>query len=229
MKIFLAIILALLSAACSQTGVSRETTEIPLAELDLEPLLLEDGDLPADFKGAQTRHSIEEAPFSELPPAAQAIVQEIDGYNQDTSNLVYILLYEDLDELQEAFEQLVFKSFKFNEEAVPIDGIGEQARFEKDEFAFHYIPYEKVAFTRCNALVYIETSTDTLNYARRLNSRLKASICPRLSLIYFLREFFFFFFYIYIYIYIYLSLSPPPPPPAWREKASLLVQTLNLV
>ena len=90
---------------------------------------------------------------------------------------MYILLYEDLDDLQEAFEQLVSKSFKFNEEAEPIDGIGEQAQFEKDEFAFHYIPYEKVAFTRCKALVYIETSTDTLNYARRLDTRLKETVC----------------------------------------------------
>ena len=149
MNKILVMILALLSAACSQTGASQEPTAILLANLDLEPLLLEDGDLPADFKGAQIRHTIKEAPFSELPPAAQAIVQEIDGYNQDTSNLVYILLYEDLDDLQEAFEQLVSKSFKFTEEAEPIDGIGEQAQFEKDEFAFHYIPYEKVAFTRC--------------------------------------------------------------------------------
>jgi len=173
----LVIILALLSAACSQAAAPMEATEIPLAELDLEPLLLEDGDLPADFKGADIRHTIEEAPFSELPPAAQAIVQAINGYNQDTSNWVYILLYEDLDDLQEAFEQLVSKSYKFTEGAEPIDGIGEQARFEKDEFAFHYIPYEKVAFTRCNALVYIETSTDTQNYARRLDSRLKETVC----------------------------------------------------
>ena len=173
----LAIILAVLIAACTQAAAPLEATEIPLAELDLEPLLLEEGDLPADFKGSTIRHSIEEAPFSELPPAAQAIVQEIDGYNQDTSNFVYILLYEYLDDLQEAYEHLVTNSFKFNEEAEPIDGIGEQARFEKDEFAFHYIPYEKVAFTRCHALVYIETSTDTLNYARRLDARLKETIC----------------------------------------------------
>ncbi|OGO33242.1 MAG: hypothetical protein A2Z16_00735 [Chloroflexi bacterium RBG_16_54_18] len=177
MNKILAIILALLIAACTQATASLEVTEIPLADLDLEPLLLEDGDLPADFKGSTIRHTIEEAPFSELPPAAQAIVQEIDGYNQDTSNFVYVLLYEDFDDLQEAFEQLVTKSFKFNEEAEPIDGIGEQAQFEKDEFAFHYIPYEKVAFTRCNALVYIETSTDSLNYARRLDARLKETVC----------------------------------------------------
>jgi len=181
MNKILVMILALLSAACSQTGASQEPTAILLANLDLEPLLLEDGDLPADFKGAQIRHTIKEAPFSELPPAAQAIVQEIDGYSQDTSNFVYILLYEDLDDLQEAFEQLVSKSFKFTEEAEQIDGIGEQAQFEKDEFAFHYIPYEKVAFTRCNALVYIETSTDTLNYARRLDARLKETICQKIK------------------------------------------------
>lgn len=169
------LVLALLATACIQSGQITGPVDNALQEVDLQELVLEKGDLPEDFRAVETLFTAEEAPFDQLPAPLKALTLKIKGLNQDTSNLVSVLLYEDPSGTREAFERLV--ELIFEEKSQPLEGIGEAAQFQRDELAFHYISFDKIAFTRCRALVYIETSADTQGYARRLDERLKAAVC----------------------------------------------------
>lgn len=177
MRRLVLVLVLLLAAACSQPAGLPQPAAFSLPDLELAGLLLQDGDLPVDFQGGAVQEHVDEAPFDQLPAPALAFSQKIKGLNQDTSNAVFVLLYDDPAQVRAAFEALVNNSFKFDHSATLLEDIGEAAAFQREELAFHYVPFEKIAFTRCHALVYIETSADTQGYARRLDGRLQDALC----------------------------------------------------
>jgi hypothetical protein len=183
---FVAIIATIILAACSalpqsgspesaiataieQTQVALATitpTPLSLDDLDLEPLLIQSGDLPSGFSGAQV---LQDAPgmFRDIPPTENVIYQRFQK-NGETIGGVTVFLYGD-DETRGAAYDLVVDGFA--DPVEEISNVGEIA----DGSLFD------LAFIRCNALVHVRMVGAGLDevaaYATRLDSRLTDVVC----------------------------------------------------
>jgi hypothetical protein len=109
---FAATLLAVV-AACS--------SPVPLAEFDLELVLIQDGDLPVGLTGGQVRGTPAQM-FSELPPADNAIFQQFSD-SGGAAGGVEVFLFE-LDEAAQAAYRVIASGMSGTE---PISGLGDQA------------------------------------------------------------------------------------------------------
>jgi hypothetical protein len=163
------------SATATATPTATPTL-VPLADINLESILIRDGDLPAGYSGAQISHS---APgmFRNLAPAAQVVVQ-LFGKNGSNAGGVTIFLYDLPRQVQTAYGLIVDG---FGQGSVSFDGLGETAQvIELDLTGFYKLT--DLAFTRCHAVVEVRMtngadSVSVGNYAKRLDGRLKPLVC----------------------------------------------------
>lgn len=155
------------------TAVPPTATPIQIRTLDLEPLLLQDGDLPP--------HIVPDFVSNELS-TQQVILRNLTADNfinqkfynterESSGGAVIIYLYEDPKEANRAYEQIEPKIDWFPEAA----DVGEKAIMQYDTGQPHLI------FKRCGAFVYIwmvdVRKYDIVTYAQRLDERLSAVIC----------------------------------------------------
>lgn len=152
-------------------------TPVPLSEIKIESIVIEEGDLPAGFSGAQIRDS---APgmFRDLPSAQNTLYQQLqkDG---DVAGFITIFLYDSKEDIENAYDLTVSG---MTDEAELSSEVGEKA-------TVLFIPSIRavgtdiaaVAFVRCSAFVYINMSTrsedSVIAYAKRLDGRLERLVC----------------------------------------------------
>lgn len=157
------------------TEPTETPTTIPLSNLDLSSLLVQTGDLPAGFTGAQIG-SIMPDSYNKLhlPAADLKIYQQFAQNGGAEFNWgVAVFVYLSKDSLQPAFTALVGG---FMESANYIDGIGVKA-------AYYAVPdVTELAFYDCNFVVDfmfgIVDKTSAENYAIRIDKRLRPILCP---------------------------------------------------
>jgi len=161
-------------------------TPIPLSELRLEPLLIQPGDLPAGFSGAQVK-DVAPSLFDDLPTAENTIDQRFER-GGDTAGGVTVFLYDSTSEIEEAYALIMSieadSSIMGGMNVQAVAGVGEQAIVSVLSLSVWGFTLESsdLAFIRCNAVVHIGmvgvVDIDTIKaYAKRLDSRLEPVVC----------------------------------------------------
>lgn len=167
---------------------SPTPTPIPLSEIDLEPILILPGDLPAGFSGAQIRDVLPEM-FATLPDSDNQIYQQFER-NGRAAGGVAVMLYESSDDIDGAYS-LLLEGFgePSNEAGITVErqavpDVGEQAETVTIEGTLLGVTLDSVdlAFIRCSAVVHIRLVGTALlaeasSYARRLDERLAGLVC----------------------------------------------------
>jgi hypothetical protein len=141
-----------------------------LAETNLEPLLIQPGDLPTGLSAGQVRDRAP-AMFGDAPQPTKAINQKLQSSGSDAGS-VTVLLYDDLADVSAAYAEV---TQGFSGAAQSYEGLGEQAKTD----AIAGVVGDFV-FTRCHAVVHmriIAPLDDTAAYAKRLDGRLKDVVC----------------------------------------------------
>jgi hypothetical protein len=162
-------------------------TPIPLSAINLEPILILPGDLPAGYSGAQ----IGEPPegYSDIKGYENAIYQQFES-NGSSAGGVSIFLYESIDKRDSAYSLITDRfGISSNDSGFTVivgqlSGVGEKALYVTMEtsISFFSIKVADLAFVRCHALVSIRM-IDTLNvdylsaYSIRLDKRLQSIAC----------------------------------------------------
>jgi len=145
---------------------------VALKDIDLEPLLVQSGDLPSGMSAAQIKDSAPPA-MKDYPPATKAIDQRFQRGGKTVGGVV-VLLYEQQSDLTTA-TALVTKIGKYSE---VLPDVGEQAKLF---LGTDLLPVRGVTFVRCHAVVDVAMSNvDTREitaYAKRLDKRLQAVVC----------------------------------------------------
>jgi hypothetical protein len=154
-------------------------SSVPLSEIDLEPLLVQPGDLPAGYSASQIRDTVPDI-FSKVPAAAK-VVSQLFAKDGETSGSVTVLLYESKSDLNTAFSMIPVILGGDNEDQ---PAVGEHAIASNISKSAPGIRFDLVnlTFIRCRALVQtqlIGTSYegDIVAYGKRLDKRLAAVVC----------------------------------------------------
>jgi len=163
-------------------------TPIPLSELDLEPLLIQPGDLPAGFSGAQIK-DVAPSMFDDLPAAENTIDQRFER-GGDTAGGVTVFLYGSTSKIEEAYALLMSIEADYvalltdDMNVQTVTGVGEQAIVSVVSLSMGGFTLESsdLDFVRCSAVVHIRmvgvADIDTIRaYAKRLDKRLEPVVC----------------------------------------------------
>ncbi len=165
-------------------------TPIPFSELDLEPLLVQDNDLPPQINGSQVR---DEPPaiVGDIPKPVKQIFQAFgrtDGGIVFENSGVYVFVYNELEEaensylyildaMQEGRTQGASPSYP---ETVNVDNnIGEKSAWMKAPFT-NLEPVTDLAWMNCHAVFFVRmigNSDATIAYSQRINKRIAPLIC----------------------------------------------------
>lgn len=165
--------------APTETSTPTETpkpTQIPLSSIDLESIVLRDGELPEhlqrDFfvEGLDAQNVL----LGELPEGEQIVTQKFYNSERDSGGgAAIIFLYDDLTLVQNAFDHAAGNLDFLNFDA----DVGEQSKAENNPPQWH------LTFTRCHAFVYIfmidGREFDIVSYAEALDTRLAESVCNK--------------------------------------------------
>ncbi len=146
---------------------------VPLEKLDLEPLLVQSGDLPAGLFPAQVSNSPSLA--DGLPAPDNQIYQEFSDISGSAGG-VTVFLYEDLDKANSSFDIIQAGMDGF----VPSSGLWERAAASPGLGSG--IAAIDFVFLKCHAVVYfLFENTANLDgaeaYATRLSERLEPLVC----------------------------------------------------
>ena len=154
-------------------------TPIALADIDIEPLLIQDGDLPAGLSGAQVR-STPPNMFRDVTGASNQIHQQF-ARGDDPAGGVAVFLFEDTAARDQAYA-VILDGFGDTIEAVDV---GEQgAAFVPPEIMRRQgLNSYDLLFSRCSAVAHIRMSGEFMDiamitaYAERLDQRLTEAVC----------------------------------------------------
>jgi hypothetical protein len=152
-------------------------TAVPLADLDLEPLLIQAGDLPAGLTGAQIRDTAPEM-FSKVPKATKTLNQQFAQADKQVGG-VTVLLYDSPADVSTAYD-VIWNGMSTGSSALDI---GEKAGgFAKKQIVgTTQFEFSDVLFRRCHAVVHIRMPVSDIAmstaYAQRLDKRLSAVVC----------------------------------------------------
>lgn len=167
-------------------------TPIPLSEIDLESLLIRNGDLPADLSGGQVLGSLTEM-YENLPSADNTIQREL-AQNGEAVGFVTVLLYESRGDANAAHEDIVSGFGEpVDEEGLKstietLSDIGEQAEVVTIEMDMNVggVSIKRtmmdLTFLRCHAVAHIRMNNISSpsgieSYAKRLDERLALVAC----------------------------------------------------
>lgn len=145
-----------------------------LSAVDLEPVLVQSGDLPSGQTGSQVR-DMAPGVFDSAPPPVKAIDQRFQEDGKDSGG-VAVLLYEAPDKIESAY---VIASEGMDS---TVNDVGERAMgfHLKQELFGVQINVSSVAFTRCAAVVSIRFTgelDEAVVYAKRLDKRIQPLVC----------------------------------------------------
>jgi hypothetical protein len=188
MKKYLTLLLILLGTACAPVTSPPPTaspvpapTFVPLSQIDLEPILVVDGDLPADLVPDIIVRENAVGSADELD-RADAVFTQYFLLEGGEGGGVSVFLFESLDDVQAAFG----KVSTFMDKPLVYFLVGEQARIES-----FFIPLvddvppiqgSRLIFSRCHALGVIQfpradDGEAMERYGQRLDGRLQPLVC----------------------------------------------------
>lgn len=154
-------------------------TPIPLADLDLSSILVQSGDLPSGYSGAQIRNT-PPAMFKDIPEPMNQVYQQFE-HNNDSAGGVGIFIYDNQLDADNAYN-IILDGMGDSTES--ISNIGVRARMMTMDYSM--MPggikaMDLVSF-RCNTVVSIRiTDSDNpdyiISYAQRLDERLTPLVC----------------------------------------------------
>jgi hypothetical protein len=158
------------------TPTPESSTNTPdLATIDIEPLLIQAGDLPAGLTAGQ----IQQEPFGKydgIPDAINTAFQRFEA-NGEASGGVGVFLYNEPDA---GYAFLVDTLTDENRE-IDIGNRGRVNTFDPATINMQAPPVTSIVFQRCSAVVDVFTSNqreeDVIVYARRLDQRLQNALC----------------------------------------------------
>lgn len=179
-KQILFFLIVIISLACSVSIdlTSTPPTPIPLSQVELDGMLVQPGDLPPGYSGAQ----IDRMTGDGMQKASQAIVQEL-AIDNEVKGAVLVYLYESVDELKRTFPQFDLTEFAKSREFV---NIGEEGYFYITDYDDKDFNRDlDITFKRCHAIVWIrffaakpEVQPNNVElYAERLDERLQPLVC----------------------------------------------------
>lgn len=176
--------------SCAKPTPIPEPTPIPsptpilLSEIDLEPIVIQAGDLPAGFTGAQISHY-----GKNIYGSVNDIKQELANNNQ-SAGFIEIYLFGDLEKAEKIFTSKTNSLGKSNVSDISsttvseIPDVGEKATSASSRISFFGLDTYVIdfVFIRCSAFVNIRFSDTSntqsvINYAKRLDERLSKLIC----------------------------------------------------
>jgi hypothetical protein len=179
MKYLLILAVLLVSCGGAAPDVSPPTaapavpTTVALTDIDLEPLLVQSGDLPSGMSAAQIKDVAPPA-MKDYPPATKAIDQRFQRNGKTTGGVVVLLYEQDADLTAATALATTLNTYS---ELLP--DVGEQAKLF---LGTDLLPVRGVTFVRCRAVVDVSMSdVDTgeiTAYAKRLDKRLQSVVCP---------------------------------------------------
>jgi hypothetical protein len=183
-KKYLIILLTLLGTACApllNPTAAALPTPIPMSQVDLEPVLVVDDDLPQDLVPDIVTRENAVGAADELDRADVVFTQYflLDG---GEGGGVSVFLFESLDDVQAAFG----KVSTFMDNPLVYELVGERARIEN-----FFIPLvqdvapiqgSRLIFMRCHALAVIqfpraEDVQAIETYGQRLDGRIQSLVC----------------------------------------------------
>lgn len=188
-RIGLLVLLAFLAACGAQSSTpstpvamplpTEQPTAIPIESIELEPLLIQTGDLPAGVEGAQVRDT-PPAMFKDMPAATKAIYQQFARGSKQIGG-VAVFLYTTPADQDQGYKLLVDGMGEVN----VVADIGEQASITKEDpkATSLGISFWDLLFRRCAAIAHIRLTGDGIDdatviaYAKRLDKRLAAVTC----------------------------------------------------
>lgn len=163
-----------------QPTSTSTSTLIPLSEINLEPLLIQQGDLPSGFSGAQVS-DLPPKMFQGMPKAANKIDQRFQKEGEAAGG-VAVFLYETGADIEKAYSYLL-EGMGENLETVQNIGDAAQLTYSKlTLFTFGDNDGGDLAFKRCSGVIHIRMVNNVIkenliSYATRLDKRLSLVIC----------------------------------------------------
>jgi hypothetical protein len=147
---------------------------VPVAELDLAPLALQSGDLPAGYSGAQVSDALP-AMFNDAPAPAKVFDQRFQKADEDAGG-VTILMYAAAADLNNAYDLAVDGMLDDNVAAE----VGDGGRVAGGTVST--LDVAEGVFTRCQTLVFVRFSgtkntESVVAYMKRLDTRLFPVAC----------------------------------------------------
>jgi len=167
-------------------------TPIPLSDYNLENILIVKGDLPDGYYVDPFIHDITGTKFEDFNGIAYYLAQRF-GKEGEGFGYVSVLLFENLDDRDEAYSYTMLNTYNDIKEAVDntviteINDIGDSGKLITSDNTFMRISVTGayVGFTRCHAFVFIGKTMDdsslVMEYAKKLDDRLKEEVCPVIS------------------------------------------------
>jgi hypothetical protein len=167
------------STEMAQTQAAQPTsTLIPFSSLDLETILMEEGDLPAGYSGGQPINFLPDYFFTQYdaPVPDYNIYQDVE-FNGGTGGFVGVFVYENQQEVEFAYQKLLQP-----QDSTSLNNVGDKAKVSTGPVYLPDFKYIEVMVIQCHALIVIEISeTDqeelVINYTERLIKRLIPLVC----------------------------------------------------
>lgn len=185
-RVVLAILAALALIGCGAAPAAQAPTvavstavptALPLEALDLEPLLVQPGDLPAGMSGAQVRDTAPKM-FDGMPGAQRTAYQQF-ARGSEPAGGVAVFLYEADADRDQGYGFVLGGMGP----TVTVEGVGDHATAtEPSKEVAALLNFSDLLFQRCHAVAHIRmTGTDAAAsiaaYAKRLDKRLSAVVC----------------------------------------------------
>jgi hypothetical protein len=175
-------LLAALLAGCGGAPAAEAPVPTPtvvsLDKVDIEPVLIQSGDLASQVAGGQVKELVPIL-FKGITEPSRVLTQELDR-NGVPFGSVTVFLYNSAKERESAYtEMLRAIAIKAESGGASQAGIGEQSF--GGVFANNLPGFAEIVFVRCHAAVHIRINssdaTDVTTYAKRLDKRLESLVC----------------------------------------------------
>jgi hypothetical protein len=162
----------------TETPVPPTETPIPLSAIDLEPIILQSGDLPEQLLPDFVYRDFNERGIQsvDIPDPDNFIVQRF--HNQERNNTgggAYLYIYNDIELANRSYRRMLPHISSPLDMLVTHPEVGEQSQMVQ------YSPTYSLIFTRCNAFIHIlmvgVREFDIVSYAQNLDARLQDTIC----------------------------------------------------
>jgi len=164
-----------------------------LTAMDLEPLLIQTGDLPPGFNPSQITDTMDGVKskwpvlFNESFPQPDVVILQSIEQNQEIAGSVYVLYYSLNSSQKAAYETMKSRVIAYSENTSPFEkldpGIGDQsiAYGYKRTLGNANFDNSSVLFSKCGGVVLTSISTyrveQAVSYAKRLERRLEPLLC----------------------------------------------------
>jgi hypothetical protein len=160
------------------TTIPLPPTPIPLVDMDLASILIQPGDLPAGYTGAQVRGFLPRM-FDDITQPTKQIYQEFEK-NNDNAGGVAVIIYDSSDVAIKAYNTILDG---MDSHVQAVLNLGERAKLSTMTInTIMGTNAMDLLFLQCSTVVHIRmTAIDEqdyiISYAQRLDARLTPLVC----------------------------------------------------